>query len=133
GRIRTLIVQGVLMTPLAAAADIILPGSAFAEKDASYANMQGRLQFTSRAIPAPGDARDDVLIVVEAARAAGAELGYASADDVRRAIAQTLPGTPGIQGIDDPDFRTPVAARHWLQASNASERVKWDTLFQDLP
>ncbi len=133
GRIKTLIVQGVLMTPLAAAADIVLPGSSFVEKDASYANMQGRLQFTSQAIPAPGDARDDVLIVVEAARAAGAELGYASADEVRRAIAGTLPGTPGVQGIDDPDFRTPVAARHWLQASNASERVKWDTLFQDLP
>src|SRR5690606_21386625 len=91
GRIKTLIVQGVLMSPLAAAAAIVLPGSSFVEKDASYATMQGRLQFTSQAIPAPGDARDDVLLVVEAARAAGAELGYASADEVRRAIAGTLP------------------------------------------
>jgi hypothetical protein len=30
-------------------------------------------------------------------------------------------------------FVAPVAARHWLQASNPSERWKWDFLFQDLP
>jgi hypothetical protein len=26
-----------------------------------------------------------------------------------------------------------VTARHWLQASNPSERWKWDVMFQDLP
>jgi len=26
-----------------------------------------------------------------------------------------------------------VSARHWLQASNPSERWKWDFMFQDLP
>jgi len=30
-------------------------------------------------------------------------------------------------------FARPVAARTWLQASNPSERWKWDFLFQDLP
>jgi hypothetical protein len=30
-------------------------------------------------------------------------------------------------------FSRPVAARTWLQASNPSERWKWDFLFQDLP
>ena len=30
-------------------------------------------------------------------------------------------------------FARPVAARHWLQASNPSERWKWDFMFQDLP
>ena len=27
----------------------------------------------------------------------------------------------------------PVPARNWLQASNPSERWKWDFMFQDLP
>jgi len=133
GRIRTLVVQGVLLTPLAAAADVVLPGSSFAEKDASFTNAQDRLQFTSRVIPAPGEARDDVAIALQVAQAAGAALEYRSADDVRQALASMLPDEPGLRGIADPDFRTPVAARHWLQASNPSERVKWDTLFQDLP
>ncbi len=133
GRIQTLIVQGVLLTALAQAADIVLPGSSAMEKDASYTNMQGRLQFTSRAIPAPGEALDDTLLVLRVAAAAGAALTYGSAQEVRADIAATLAGEPGLAGIADAQFREPVAASHWLQASNPSERVKWDTLFQDLP
>ena len=30
-------------------------------------------------------------------------------------------------------FTRPMAARNWLQASNPSERWKWDFMFQDLP
>ena len=30
-------------------------------------------------------------------------------------------------------FSRPLEARHWLQASNPSERWKWDFMFQDLP
>ena len=30
-------------------------------------------------------------------------------------------------------FTRPVAASHWLQASNPSERWKWDFMYQDLP
>ena len=30
-------------------------------------------------------------------------------------------------------FTRPIAASHWLQASNPSERWKWDFLYQDLP
>ena len=30
-------------------------------------------------------------------------------------------------------FSRPVSAKTWLQASNPSERWKWDFMFQDLP
>ncbi len=133
GKIGTLVVQGVLMTPLAAAADIVLPGAAFIEKDASYTNGQGRLQFASRAFPAPGEALDDTAIVLKVARAAGHDLGYTSGTAVRAAIAEMLPGEPGLDGIAAATFGQARHAKHWLQSSNASERVKWDTLFQDLP
>ncbi len=133
GRIGTLIVQGVLMTELAAIADIVLPGAAFIEKDASYTNYQGRLQHTSRAFPAPGEAQDDTLIVLRVAKATGHDLGFGSADAVRAAIAEVLPDEPGLQGIAQATFGQARAAKHWLQSSNASERVKWDALFQDLP
>ena len=42
GTLPLLIVQGVLMTELAEAADIVLPGAAYVEKDAIYTNDQGR-------------------------------------------------------------------------------------------
>ena len=54
GTLPLLVVQGVLLTDLARAADFVLPGASFVEKEASYTNDQGRLQGAARAIPAPG-------------------------------------------------------------------------------
>ena len=51
GALGLLVVQGVLMTDLARAADFVLPGASSVEKEASYTNDQGRLQGTARAIP----------------------------------------------------------------------------------
>ena len=43
-------------------------------------------------------------------------------------------GNPGLRRRSSSVvFSRPVSARHWLQASNPSERWKWDFMFQDLP
>jgi hypothetical protein len=56
-----------------------------------------------------------------------------SAADIRHAIAQSLPELPAYSMLSSVVFTRPVSARHWLQASNPSERWKWDFMFQDLP
>ncbi|HEY6507062.1 MAG TPA: molybdopterin-dependent oxidoreductase [Vicinamibacterales bacterium] len=132
GTLPTLIVQGVVMNELAAAADIVLPGAAFVEKDALFTNDQGRVQASSRAIAPPGEAREDWLILADAARSLGLKLAYRSSADVRRAIAAALPGGP-YAAAEHMAFARPVSAKHWLQASNPSERWKWDFMYQDLP
>jgi anaerobic selenocysteine-containing dehydrogenase len=132
GRLPLLIVQGVEMTPLAAAADFVLPGAAYVEKDATYTNEQGRVQAASAAIVPPPDAREDWRILANVAKSLGLALPYASSNDVRRELAAALPGTPYAE-LDRMVFTRPVAARNWLQASNPSERWKWDFMFQDLP
>jgi NADH-quinone oxidoreductase subunit G len=132
GRLPLLIVQGVELTPLAAAADFVLPGAAFMEKDATYTNGQGRVQAASAAIVPPGEAREDWEILVNVAKSLGVALPYTSGNDVRRAIAASMPGT-AYDEADRMVFTRPVAARNWLQASNPSERWKWDFMFQDLP
>ena len=43
-----------------------------------------------------------------------------------------MPDSP-YADIDKTVFARPVAARNWLQASNPSERWKWDFMYQDLP
>jgi NADH-quinone oxidoreductase subunit G len=131
GKLPLLVVQGVLMTELAAAADFVLPGAAYVEKDAIYTNDQGRVQAASRAIAPPGDAREDWFILVNVAGALGLTLPYGSSDDVRRALAAAMPGT-AYANADQIVFARPVSARNWLQASNPSERWKWDFMFQDL-
>ena len=59
GAIATLVVQAVENSALTAAADIVLPGAAWVEKDALYTNDQGRVQAASRTIAPPGEARED--------------------------------------------------------------------------
>lgn len=132
GALALLVVQGVVMNELAAAADVVLPGAAYVEKDAIYANGQGHVQAASQAIAPPGEARDNWQILVTLARALGLAMPYESSDDVRRALAAALPGTP-YANADRLAFTRPVPASNWLQASNPSERWKWDFLFQDLP
>jgi len=132
GTLPTLVVQGVVMNELTAAADIVLPGAAFVEKDALFTNDQGRVQAVSRAIAPPGDAHEDWQILADVGRSLGLTLGYQSSGDVRRAIAAAMPGGPYAAAESIP-FARPVGAKNWLQASNPSERWKWDFMYQDLP
>jgi NADH-quinone oxidoreductase subunit G len=140
GRLGLLVVHGVLMTPLAQAADIVLPGASWVEKDASYVNGQGRLQAASRAIAPPGDAQEDWQVLVNVGLALGAAVTYTSSAAVRAELeaAMSAGTTPAelrerYAGLSGLAFSRPLAARHWLQASNPSERWKWDFMFQDLP
>src|SRR6185369_2328793 len=64
GQLPLLIVQGVLMTDLVRAADIVLPGACSLEKDGAYVNEQGRLQGAALTLAAPGDAQEDWRIFV---------------------------------------------------------------------
>jgi len=132
GKIQTLIVQGVLHTALAGAADILLPGCAYIEKDATYTNMTGHVQGAARAITPPGDAVEDWQILAKLAVVFGGSSAYTSSAAVREAIAAAI-AAPGYAGLGTMTFSRPVSASSWLQASNPSERWKWDFMFQDLP
>ncbi len=133
GVLSLLIVQGVLMTNLARAADFVLPGASAVEKEASYTNDRGRLQGTARAMAAPGEAMEDWQILVDVGAALGVAFGYTSGAEVRADIAARFPGVEGLQGLPSLSFSRALEARHWLQGSNPSERWKWDFMFQDLP
>ncbi len=132
GKLALLIVQGAVTSDLTAAADFVLPGAAFVEKDAIYTNDRGDVQAASRVVAPPGEAREDWQILVTLGRLLGLTLPYESSNDVRRALAAALPGTPYAEA-DRLVFTPPVSARNWLQASNPSERWKWDFMYQDLP
>ena len=132
GKLALLVVQGVVTSDLSAAADFVLPGAAYVEKDAIFTNETGQVQAASRVVAPPGEAREDWHILVGLGRLLGLTLPYESSNDVRRAIAAAMPGTP-YADADRLVFTRPVSARNWLQASNPSERWKWDFMYQDLP
>jgi NADH-quinone oxidoreductase subunit G len=132
-RLGLLVVQGALFSELAKAADIVLPGASWVEKDASYVNGAGLLQAASRAMAPPGDAQEDWQVLVNVGLALGAALTYTSSAAIRADIAAAFAGNDRYAGITSLAFARPVSARHWLQASNPSERWKWDFMFQDVP
>ncbi|MFN7985190.1 MAG: 2Fe-2S iron-sulfur cluster-binding protein [Vicinamibacterales bacterium] len=132
GKIQALIVQGILATDLSRAADIVLPGASFAEKDASYTNDKGVLQGASRALNAPGDAQEDWQILVKLAAGLGVTLAYGSSVDIRQDISARL-AAAAAEGMSTLSFSRPMSASTWLDASNPSERWKWEFLYQDLP
>jgi NADH-quinone oxidoreductase subunit G len=72
-------------------ADVILPGAAFTEKDGLYANFEGRVQETQRAVFPPGEAREDWAIIRALSQSLGRPLPYDTLADLRQALAAALP------------------------------------------
>ncbi len=133
GKLPLLIVQGVLLTELARAADIVLPGASSMEKNALYVNQQGKVQASSLALIPPGEAQEDWQIFVNLGLALGKPMEYTSSAHVRADVAAGMASNPAYADLATLAFARPVAAKTWLQASNPSERWKWDVMFQDLP
>jgi len=90
------------------------------------------VQGAARAIAPPGEAREDWHILANLGAWLGLTLPYKSGDDVRRALAAAMPGG-AYAAAADVSFARPIPAQTWLQASNPSERWKWDFMYQDLP
>jgi NADH-quinone oxidoreductase subunit G len=82
------------------AADVILPGAAYTEKAGTYVNTEGRVQFSDKAVFAPGDAREDWTILRALADAFGVTVGFDSFDDLRAAMISEVPAL-GIEGLAD--------------------------------
>lgn len=70
----------------AARADVILPGSAYSEKDGIYVNTEGRPQLGKRAVFAPGEAREDWKIVRALSEVLGKTLPYDTQAQLRSRI-----------------------------------------------
>ncbi len=131
GRLPLLIVQGVLKSPLTAAADFVLAGASAFEKDASYTNEQGKVQGAALVIAPPGEALDDCEIFAKIGLLFATSLS--TPDRARTELAASLAHLQAYGVLQNMSFARPVAVRTWLQGSNPSERWKWDFLFQDLP
>jgi len=72
-------------------ANVILPASAFTEKEGTYENTEGFTQQTVPAVPTVGDARDDWKIVRALSEVSGVKLPYNSIEGVRSRIKSVAP------------------------------------------
>ncbi|MEQ1710708.1 MAG: NADH-quinone oxidoreductase subunit NuoG, partial [Hyphomicrobium sp.] len=72
-------------------ADVILPGSAYTEKSATYVNTEGRAQMTARAVFAPGQAKEDWAIVRALSGSVGHTLPFDTLPALRAALYKSAP------------------------------------------
>ncbi len=105
-------------------ADVILPGAAYTEKDATYVNTEGRPQRARLAVFPPGDAKEDWKILRALSQALGRTVPLDSLREVRARMVEIAPAARragrdrpgpvaeqiGRKGkLDGPAFASPIA------------------------
>jgi len=85
------IYQGHHGDAMASRADVILPGAAYTEKDATWVNTEGRAQRGRLAIFPPGEAREDWRIIRAFGEGVGKALPYDDIGALRARLADASP------------------------------------------
>jgi len=67
-------------------ADIILPGSAYTEKNSLFVNLEGKLQNTYKASYPPGEAQEDWIIFKNLAHLMNKQIGFNNLNELRKLI-----------------------------------------------
>jgi formate dehydrogenase major subunit len=91
-----LAVQDLFLTETARWADVVLPGSSFAEKSGTYVNTDRHIQLTEAAIDPPGQCRRDLDILIDLSRRLGLATPWSGPADVMREIAAVTPSWRGV-------------------------------------
>jgi NADH-quinone oxidoreductase subunit G len=112
-----LVVLGWADTPLARAADVVLPVATHAEQDGSFINSQWRVQAFEAAFPAPGQARSGVEALADLLSridAAWVRQSAPTAAEIFDRIASDVPAFEGLASATLPASgatlaRTPMA------------------------
>jgi len=91
-----LVVQDIFLTETGYLADVILPASAFPEKTGTFTNTDRSVQLGRQALEMPGEARQDLAIIVAMARTLGLDWHYDHPSQVFEEMRRTMPSIAGI-------------------------------------
>ena len=91
-----LVVQDLFLTETAVYADVVLPASAWPEKDGTVTNTNRQVQMGRQALPLPGEAKPDWWITQEIARRIGLKWNYQHPSEVYTEMASLMPSLDNI-------------------------------------
>ena len=91
-----LVVQDIFLTETAYLADVVLPATAWPEKDGTVTNTDRMVQLGRKAIEPPGAAREDLWIIQEIAKRMGLAWNYGHVSEV---FVEMRAGMDTISGI----------------------------------
>ena len=90
-KLQHLVVQDLYVTETAMYADVVLPASAWPEKDGTASNTNRTVQMGRQAVKPPGDARQDWWIIQQLANRMGLNWTYTHPRDVFAEMKQAMP------------------------------------------
>lgn len=91
-----LVVQDIFLTETAMHADVILPASAWPEKNGTVTNTNRQVQMGRQALQLPGNARPDWWITAEIGKRMGMVWDYQSPADIYQEMAGVMPSLDNI-------------------------------------
>jgi formate dehydrogenase major subunit len=92
-----MVVQDIFLTATAELADVVLPAAAsWAESEGTVTNSERRVQRVRKALEPPGEARDDLWIIVDLARRMGSDWGWQTAEDAWNEVRMLSPVHAGM-------------------------------------
>ena len=91
-----LVVQDLFLTETAVYADVVLPASAWPEKDGTVTNTNRQVQMGRQALPLPGEAKVDWWITQEIARRIGLNWNYQHPSEIYTEMASMMPALDNI-------------------------------------
>jgi formate dehydrogenase major subunit len=91
-----LVVQDIFLTETALLADVVLPASAFYEKEGSFTNTDRTVQIARAALQPPGQVRQDLWIIQDLAQRIGLPWPQRNAGEVYEEMRQAMPSIEGI-------------------------------------
>ncbi len=95
-KLEHLVVQDIFLTETAYLADVVLPATAWPEKDGTVTNTDRMVQLGRRALKAPGEAKEDLWIIVELAKRLGLPWAYQAPKDVFDEMRKCMDSIRGI-------------------------------------
>jgi len=97
GSLDLLVVQDLFLTRTAELADVVLPAAAaWAESEGTVTNSERRVQRVRKAVEPPGEARDDLRILLDLARRCGCDWGLGDAEAVWNELRAVSPVHAGM-------------------------------------
>ena len=95
-KLEFLVVQEIFLTETCYHADVVLPATAWPEKDGTATNTDRMVQLGRKAIEPPGDARPDLWIIQELARRMGLDWNYPGPREVFNEMRLAMNSIAGI-------------------------------------
>jgi formate dehydrogenase major subunit len=95
-KLEHLVVQDIFLTETAYLADVVLPATAWPEKDGTVTNTDRMVQLGRKALTPPGEAKEDLWLIVQLAKRLGLPWNYSHPREVWDEMRNCMDSIRGI-------------------------------------